>query len=115
MLEAEHIVNFRPLMEVDIEPTEAEGLTPNHFLEYLPTLVPCLGHGDPTYRASAEDDIVMSVGPPSARYSWRRDKSKKTYLDSDNQVCVVDVEKTGGDLQRPCLKIAMLVSRGSEG
>ncbi|GBP59904.1 hypothetical protein EVAR_44580_1 [Eumeta japonica] len=32
LLEAEHIVNSRPLTEVDIEPAEAEGLTPNHFL-----------------------------------------------------------------------------------
>ncbi|GBP40241.1 hypothetical protein EVAR_37642_1 [Eumeta japonica] len=30
LLEAEHIVNSRPLTEVDIEPAEAEG--PNHFL-----------------------------------------------------------------------------------
>ncbi|GBP89422.1 hypothetical protein EVAR_89130_1 [Eumeta japonica] len=30
--EAEHIVNSRPLTEVDVEPAEAEGLTPNHFL-----------------------------------------------------------------------------------
>ncbi|GBP84893.1 hypothetical protein EVAR_55853_1 [Eumeta japonica] len=32
LLEAEHIVNSRPLTEVDVEPAEAEGLTPNHFL-----------------------------------------------------------------------------------
>ncbi|GBP19820.1 hypothetical protein EVAR_75112_1 [Eumeta japonica] len=32
LLEAEHIVNSRPLTEVDIEPTEAKGLTTNHFL-----------------------------------------------------------------------------------
>ncbi|GBP92592.1 hypothetical protein EVAR_77083_1 [Eumeta japonica] len=30
--EAEHIVNSRPLTEVDVEPAEAESLTPNHFL-----------------------------------------------------------------------------------
>ncbi|GBP48108.1 hypothetical protein EVAR_74613_1 [Eumeta japonica] len=32
LLEAEHIVNSRPLTEVDVEPAEAESLTPNHFL-----------------------------------------------------------------------------------
>ncbi|GBP04142.1 hypothetical protein EVAR_68531_1 [Eumeta japonica] len=32
LLEAEHIVHSRPLTEMDIEPTETEGLTPNHFL-----------------------------------------------------------------------------------
>ncbi|GBP21126.1 hypothetical protein EVAR_11157_1 [Eumeta japonica] len=32
LLEAVHIVNSRSLMEVDIELTEAEDLTPNHFL-----------------------------------------------------------------------------------
>ncbi|GBP05025.1 hypothetical protein EVAR_3375_1 [Eumeta japonica] len=32
LLEAEHIVNSRLLTEVDIEPVEAEGLMPNHFL-----------------------------------------------------------------------------------
>ncbi|GBP67378.1 hypothetical protein EVAR_43661_1 [Eumeta japonica] len=32
LLEVEHIVNSRPLTEVGIEPTKAEGLTPNHFL-----------------------------------------------------------------------------------
>ncbi|GBP71632.1 hypothetical protein EVAR_53115_1 [Eumeta japonica] len=31
-MEAEHIVNSRTLIEVDIEPTEVEGLTPNHLL-----------------------------------------------------------------------------------
>ncbi|GBP51944.1 hypothetical protein EVAR_80039_1 [Eumeta japonica] len=32
LLEAEHIVNSRPLTEVDIEPTEAEGLRPDYSL-----------------------------------------------------------------------------------
>ncbi|GBP93443.1 hypothetical protein EVAR_89793_1 [Eumeta japonica] len=32
MQEKPSIVNSRPLTEVDVEPAEAEGLTPNHFL-----------------------------------------------------------------------------------
>ncbi|GBP79771.1 hypothetical protein EVAR_56679_1 [Eumeta japonica] len=32
LLKAEHIVTSKSLAEVDTEPTEAEGLTPNHFL-----------------------------------------------------------------------------------
>ncbi|GBP71138.1 hypothetical protein EVAR_37233_1 [Eumeta japonica] len=87
--EAEHIVNSRPLTEVNIEPTEAEGLTLNHFLigrpcdarwlkEYLSTLVPRRAGSDPICRALTENDIVLIVDPSSSRYSWLRGIIKKT-------------------------------------
>ncbi|GBP23386.1 hypothetical protein EVAR_22244_1 [Eumeta japonica] len=46
LLEAEHIVNSRPLTEVDIEPTEAGDLTPNHFLIGRFCGVAAAGHFD---------------------------------------------------------------------
>ncbi|GBP86579.1 hypothetical protein EVAR_69099_1 [Eumeta japonica] len=69
LLEAEHIVNSRPLTEVDIEPTEAEGLTPNHFL---------IGRSCGAAAAGHFDDNML-LGPANWRtcqrlvdYFWQR-------------------------------------------
>ncbi|GBP24674.1 hypothetical protein EVAR_15880_1 [Eumeta japonica] len=61
LLEAEHIVNSRPLTEVDIEPAEAEGLTPNHFL---------IGRSCGAAAAGHFDDNVL-LGPANWRTCQR--------------------------------------------
>ncbi|GBP97231.1 hypothetical protein EVAR_91849_1 [Eumeta japonica] len=59
--EAEHIVNSRPLTEVDVEPAEAEGLTPNHFL---------IGRSCGAAAAGHFDDNVL-LGPANWRTCQR--------------------------------------------
>ncbi|GBP83307.1 hypothetical protein EVAR_57569_1 [Eumeta japonica] len=61
LLEAEHIVNSRPLTEVDVEPAEAEGLTPNHFL---------IGRSCGAAAAGHFDDNVL-LGPANWRTCQR--------------------------------------------
>ncbi|GBO99076.1 hypothetical protein EVAR_420_1 [Eumeta japonica] len=60
-MEAEHIVNSRPLTEVDVEPAEAESLTPNHFL---------IGRSCGAAAAGHFDDNVL-LGPANWRTCQR--------------------------------------------
>ncbi|GBP97622.1 hypothetical protein EVAR_72625_1 [Eumeta japonica] len=98
LLEAEHIVNSRPLTERATLTTTcsracklAHVSAPRRSLlaevveEYLPTLVPA-GARRPICRAPAEGDIVLIVDSSSPRYSWPRGRIKKTYPGPDNQV-----------------------------
>ncbi|GBP66151.1 hypothetical protein EVAR_83931_1 [Eumeta japonica] len=55
LLEAEHIVYSRLLTEMDIEPTEAEGPMPNHFLIGRSCGAAAAGHFD--------DNVIL--GPPN--------------------------------------------------
>ncbi|GBP83508.1 hypothetical protein EVAR_86672_1 [Eumeta japonica] len=112
LLEAEHIVNSRPLTEVDVEPAEAEAPRRSLLAEVVENTYRlwCRARGDPICRAPAEGDIVLIVDSSSPRYSWPRGRIKKTYPGPDNQVRVVDVETTGGVLRRPTSKIVVLVS-----
>ncbi|GBP40161.1 hypothetical protein EVAR_20304_1 [Eumeta japonica] len=99
-LETEHIVDSRPLTEVDIEPKETEGLRPNHFLIGRSCGAAAVGHFDDNVR----------LGPTN----WRTCRLNASLITSgrglDNQVRVVDVETTGGVLRRPTSKIIVLVS-----
>ncbi|GBP26439.1 hypothetical protein EVAR_75571_1 [Eumeta japonica] len=113
LLEAEHIVNSRPLTERATDDNVLHGPAnwrtcqrlADHFWqrwlrEYLPTLVPAdalatlyarAGRG----RHRADRRLIITSIP------WPRGRIKKTYPGPDNQVRVVDVETTGGVLRRP--------------
>ncbi|GBP93727.1 hypothetical protein EVAR_84678_1 [Eumeta japonica] len=81
-----------PLTEVDVEPAEAEGLTPNHFLIGAPRRCRS-GHFDDNVLHGLQTGARVSASPiTSGRDSW------------------VDVETTGGVLRRPTSKIVVLVS-----
>ncbi|GBP81027.1 hypothetical protein EVAR_41023_1 [Eumeta japonica] len=103
LLEAEHIVNSRPLTEVDIEPAD-EGLTPSyHFLIPGAALPP--GPLTTTCSSGLQTGARVSASPITSG----RGRIKKTYPGPD-KVRVVDVRTTGGVLRRPTSKIVVLVS-----
>ncbi|GBP95022.1 hypothetical protein EVAR_91829_1 [Eumeta japonica] len=121
--EAEHIVNSRPLTEVDVEPAEAEGLTPNHFL---------IGRSGAAAAGHFDDNVLL--GPANWRtcqrladHFWQRwlreylptlvpPGARRPYMPRAGRgrhradLRVVDVETTGGVLRRPTSKIVVLVS-----
>ncbi|GBP81283.1 hypothetical protein EVAR_54313_1 [Eumeta japonica] len=72
LLEVQHIVNSRPLKEVNTEPTEAEEVVEGVLTKYsFSYLVTRWARGDPTCRAPTEGNVVLIIDPSSPRYSAR--------------------------------------------
>ncbi|GBP77541.1 hypothetical protein EVAR_98994_1 [Eumeta japonica] len=117
LLEAEFVVNSRPLTHISVLPRTPTALTPNHFLlemfwqrwlrEYLPTLQRRhkWTEGRPPIKVG---DAVVITDPALPRNTWPRGIVERVYPGIDGQVRVVDIRTAHGRLRRPTARLAVL-------
>nr|CAH0103284.1 unnamed protein product [Daphnia galeata] len=127
VIQAESLLNGRPLTHVSVGPRDPEPLTPNHFLllqalggyvmstlfwrrwlqEYIPTI---------TDRRKwlfdknnlAVDDVVLVVTPNSPRGHWPIGRVTRVVLSPDGVVHSVFVKTSAGEYHRPVAKLCLL-------
>ncbi|XP_062538931.1 uncharacterized protein LOC134207225 [Armigeres subalbatus] len=97
-LEAESIVNSRPLTYIPLDSSEEESLTPNHFLLFVKPLEP--------------GDIVLIVDE-GKRNGWIRGRVAEVTKAADGQVRRAVVQTKNGLVVRPAVKLALLDLRTS--
>jgi len=124
LIEAENILNARPLTEIPLTNEAEEPLTPNHFaqalkdrlwkrliVEYLSQLM-CRTKWYHKTTPFQVDDLVLVMDATAPRSTWKKGRVIEVFFGKDQQVRSADVKTEDNLLRRPTSKLIKLQLSG---
>ncbi|XP_065075022.1 uncharacterized protein LOC135698818 [Ochlerotatus camptorhynchus] len=127
LVEAEDLLNSRPLMYCGLAPNAGEALTPNHFVkgigatdqlwkrwvsEYLPTINKRSKWHSEAQPVSRGD--LVYIADEGTRKSWTRGMVLEVYPGADGRIRQALVKTVKGEYRRPVTKLAVLEIQDSK-